>query len=294
MLYNYLKEPTIFLGFGRCGSSVISEIIFQHYKLAWVSNYQQKFPSSRKINLLRNLFDNGFWRYSGQKDQLNEVPLFNKYIFKPGESYNFWNYITERRFDRSFLYHVEEGRLQIKTIRSFLADIVKYQNREHLSFKLTGPSRLKYLDSIFPDAKFIFIKRKPLPNIRSLLNVDFYQDRKNMLWWEGVYSKKERKMVEKWKNGFPSYIAALQYYMVHHIFKKEKNELKLDNRLMEVSYESFIQKPDDVVDEILSFVDLNQEYLGENKIYDRNKCEEYFIGPEIDRKVLEIANNGIG
>src|SRR5699024_6325817 len=135
------------------------------------------------------------WQYSGQKDQLNEVPLFKKYIFKPAESYRFWDSVTEKDFVRGFLYREKVSDQKREQIRSLFSGIVKYQNRERLAFKITGPSRLGYLHSIFPDAEFVFIKRKPLPNIRSMLKVDFYQDRKFKLWWHGgdIYSAREQE-----------------------------------------------------------------------------------------------------
>lgn len=293
-----MKKPIIFLGFGRCGSTIISEIVFQHHKLAWISNYQQKFPSSTKINLLRNLFDNPLWRYSGQKNQLNEVPLFNKYIFKPAESYRFWNHITERDFARGFLYGTEENEQKREEIRSFFGDIVKYQNRERLGFKITGPARLKYLYSIFPDAKFVFIKRNPLPNIRSMLKVGFYQDRKGKLWWKGVYSDEEKKAVAQWSGKEPAFIAALQYYKINAIYNLEKEENKLAEQTLDILYENFIEQPEHVINRICSFANLKLDerinrYLENNKIYNRNKKEEYYISPEKDNNILRVAKNGI-
>lgn len=297
---NYLEKPIIFVGFGRCGSSIISETILQHHKLAWISNYQQKFPSSSKINLLRNLFDNFLWCYRGQKNQLNQVSFFNTYLFRPTEAYQFWDTITGQNFAQSFLYGVKAQFEAKDKIRSFFIKLVKYQNRERLSFKITGPSRLTYLNSVFPDAKIIYIKRSPLPNIRSLLRVDFYQDRKHQLTWnqEGIYSERELEKIKEWKHKRPSYIAALQYYKVNEIFEKEKEQLGLEDRILEITYESFVKDSKYTVNKIMDFVGLEcdgdmEEYLEEKKIYNRNRSEGYFLGKDLDRKILRIVNNGV-
>ena len=58
-----LKKPIIFIGTGRSGTTVISEIIFQHEDLAWHSNYQELFPRSALINYVRRVFENKFWRF---------------------------------------------------------------------------------------------------------------------------------------------------------------------------------------------------------------------------------------
>src|SRR6266487_866068 len=100
-----ISKPIIIIGSGRSGTTIISEIVFRHESLAWPSNYQEKFPSPPEINFLRNFFDNKFWCLHGQKPQLNKVSTFNKFLFKPAEAYNFWEYLTGPRIDfsRGFL-----------------------------------------------------------------------------------------------------------------------------------------------------------------------------------------------
>src|SRR5699024_6115511 len=151
----------------------------------------------------------------------------------------------------------------------------KYQNRERLGFKITGPSRSGFLHSIFPDAQFIFIKRRPLPNIRSMLKVGFYQDDKYKLSWNGcnIYTRREMTKVERWKKDkVPAYIAALQYYKIHEVFENEKEILKEDDRVWEVSFEDFTKNPKEIISGILNTVDLSwdkniEAYFANNTIY---------------------------
>lgn len=299
----YLEKPIIFVGFPRSGTTIISEVIMQHHKLAWISQYQDKFPKSTHINYVRNLFQNKLWKIKGQKNQLNRVPLLNKYIFRPDEAYIFWNKITKKNFAKSFLCKARERPERVKQIRFFFEKIVKYQNRERLAFKVTGPARLMYLHSIFPDAHFINIKRDPLPTIRSLLKVNFWneQEGKDGLWWRGknVYSFHEKKKIEQWnEDNKPAYIAALQYYKVHDIYRKEKKNLNTQDRVINVSYEDFTQKPKKNINIILNAVNLEWDknittYFDNNSIYNRNVKEEYYISPDLDSNILEIAVNGI-
>jgi hypothetical protein len=295
----YLKSPVIFIGFGRSGTSIISEIIFQHPDLAWVPNYQAIFPSTNKINLLRNIFDNRFWQIKGQKKELNKVPLFNKFIFRPGEVYSYWSKLTGRDFGREFFFNVRETEENVKKLRTFFAGLVKYQNRKRLSFKITGPPKLEYLNSVFPDAKFVWIKREPLPNIRSLLNVYFYQDRKHQLWWrgKGVYTEEELKKAKDWKDE-PALTAALQYFKVHEIFELEKSKLGLKNSVLEISYKDFVVDSRSQIMRMLDFLELESapeidHFLKENRIFNRNKKERFYISSELDGQVLHIARNGV-
>lgn len=294
----YLNTPVIFLGFGRSGTTIISEIVFQHPDLAWLSNYQAKFPKSKSINILRNLFENKFWKLRGQKNQLNDVLPLNKYLFMPSEPYSIWNELTRRDFGRGFLRNTREE-LYRDEIRHFFNRLVAYQNRKRLAFKITGPSRLEYLNSLFPDARYIWIQRAPLPNIRSLLKVDFYQDRKHDLWWkgEGIYSEAELDFARNNRDQ-PAFIAALQYFKIHQILQYEKEEQKLTNRLMTVYYENFIESPSETVKLILSHLQLSEhpsvfKHINELNIYNRNKKEDAFISRELDKQVREIALHGI-
>ena len=59
----YLEKPIIIIGSGRSGTTIISEIIFQHEDLAWHSNYQEIFFFTPLINLLRPFFNNKLWHF---------------------------------------------------------------------------------------------------------------------------------------------------------------------------------------------------------------------------------------
>ena len=184
-----LQKPVIFIGSGRSGTTIISEIVFRHESLAWPSNYQVMFPAVPQVNMLRILFENKLWHLQGQKQQLNDVSKLNKYFFKPAEAYDFWEYITGKRinFSRGFLLNEKAAPEEAEKIRSAFTKLINYQRKERLAFKITGPSRIGYLHSVFPDAIFINIVRDAVPTIKSWLNVDFWQDKgKNQLWWVGA------------------------------------------------------------------------------------------------------------
>ena len=56
--YKKLQKPIIFIGTGRSGTTIISEIIDRHPDLAFPSNYQNRYPANPRVNLIRLLFDN--------------------------------------------------------------------------------------------------------------------------------------------------------------------------------------------------------------------------------------------
>ncbi len=203
-----LQKPIIIFGSGRSGTTIISEIIFQHEQLAWHSNYQEVFTRSTSINYLRRLFDNKWWRlikfwtFVGVSKNTRQkgFSFFKLAIFNPIERYSFWETITGPRIDfsRGFLLNEKATEQEKNHIRSFLAKQIKYQGRKRLIMKFTGPARLEYLSSIFPDAVFINIIREPIATVRSWLEVGFWQTKGiNKLWWVGAYSQEEEEEAEK-------------------------------------------------------------------------------------------------
>lgn len=273
-----ISRPIIIIGSGRSGTTIISEIIFRHETLAWPSNYQERYPSVPAVNLLRTIFENKLWHLEGQKKQLNKVSAINKFLFKPAEAYNFWEYITGPRIDfsRGFLINEEATPEEAKRIRKISSKLVSYQSKERLAFKITGPSRMGYLQSIFPDALFINIVRDPLPTINSWLNVDFWQDKgKHQLWWKGAYTKKEEEWAAK-NSSKPELLAAMQYRKLMDVTQMEINKNK--KNCLAVRYEDFVKRPVDAINNILDFAGLTKSqqiynYLQRNKIYNQNEAE---------------------
>lgn len=299
-MYKKLNKPIIIHGFGRSGTSIVADIILNHKSLAYVSNYNAIAPKSKWVNLMRLPFDNKFYKISGQKEQLNKVSMLNKYTFKNAESYSFLNYVTNRDFGKGFLNDTKLNESEIREMRSKFNELVKFQLKSRLAFKTTGPSRLKFLHQIFPDAQFIFVKRKPLPNISSLLKVGFYQDRKTKLHWEGkdIYNAKELEFVNNNKD-YPRYIAALQYFKVHQTHYREIEELGIQNQVHTIQYEGFVENPEAEISRALDFVGLDKDssiasFMHRNKIENRNKSNHiYFGSTEEEKKVEDIAKHGI-
>lgn len=271
-----LSKPLIIIGSGRSGTTIISEIVFRHEWLAWPSNYQQKFPALPQINLCRRLFENGLWHLYGQKRQLNSVSVLNKILFKPGEAYDFWEHISgpDIDFSRGFLLNRVAGEKEKAKILKAFSGLVAYQGKKRLAFKITGPARIGYLQSIFPDACFVNIVRDPMETIHSWLHVDFWQEQgKNQLWWTGAYSPVEEKWAAENSSNAEA-LAALQYRKLMETTSWEIEKYKVN--CLEVRYEDFVENPEAVINQIISFSQLPPSsrvsgYLRNLKIYNPGK-----------------------
>lgn len=231
----------------------------------------------------------------GQKRQLNKVSRLNSVLFKPGEAYDFWEYLTGKDIDfsRGFLLNDTATEKDRKRIRAAFTKLVQYQGKRRLAFKITGPARIGYLKSIFPDAIFINIIRNPYDTIHSWLHVDFWQDKgKNQLWWTGAYTKEEESWaIENASN--PEALAALQYKkLMDTTFQEIEGH---SARCLNIHYEDFVAEPGKIIGAIMEFAELPQsglvdQYLSNIKIYNQNKSKI----SKLNRKSLELVETILG
>ncbi|HYJ62868.1 MAG TPA: sulfotransferase [Parafilimonas sp.] len=293
-----LEKPIIIFGAGRSGTTVISEIIFQHEDLAWHSNYQELFPKFIPINYMRRLFDNKWWRVIGMNTQ-NNLSFTNYMLFRPIERYDFWEEITGKRIDfsRNFLLNERATPEEQKHIRTAFAKLVKFQKRKRLALKITGPVRMEYLTSVFPDAQFISIERDPISVIRSWLEVSWGQQIANQLWWHGAYSKEEIAKAETLK-GNKFLFTAFQYKKLKETEQQEIKKIQPD--IYTVQYEDFIVNPTAFINDILEYVHLNpskliDKFINKLLIADRNNREAESTHTEITeetkKQILELINS---
>jgi len=271
---NLLEKPIIIFGTGRSGTTVISEIIFQHEDLAWHSNYQELFPKFAGINYMRRLFDNRFWRIIGMNTQ-NNRSFSNYMLFRPIERYDFWEAVTGERIDfsRNFLLNEKATAEEREYIRTFFAKIVKFQKRKRLAIEITGPARIEYLMSIFPDAQFVYITREPISIIRSWMEIYWNQQITNQLWWQGAYTEDElKKANELSSNKF--LFAAFQYKKLMETTRQEIQKMHPD--VYTTSYEDFVKEPKEFINRMMQFLNLHPSKLVDkfiNKLSIANRNE---------------------
>ena len=291
-----LRKPIIIFGTGRSGTTIISDILFQHEDLAWHNDFQELFPRVPQVNYIRRLFDNKWWRKIGMNTQ-NNKNVFNWLSFRPIERYNFWEKITGPNIDfsRGFLLNTKATDKEVKYMRGLFAKMVKYQKRKRLAFKTTGPSRMEYLMSIFPDAVFVNVQRGPLATVRSWLEVNFWQDKgKTQLWWTGAYSPEELETADKLATT-PELITAFQYKKLSETTAYETEKMKPE--IYEVNYEDFVKDPKAFIYDLMEKLSLKPSKLVDdfmnNRVTIRNtkptEDRKAYFTEEQKQKILDIV-----
>ncbi|WP_407332896.1 sulfotransferase family protein [Enterovibrio sp. 27052020O] len=249
-----LSQPLIFVGPPRSGVTLISDLVFHHHDLCWLDNNFEKHPKSdwqhrlfRHASEWRNLAVNRSSLLSEMAKQCSPVP---------SEAISFWDDATrdDIDFDRGFLRGKHATPLEISTIKDVLEKRLILSRKAQLALRFTGPSRLCFLHSIFPDAKFVNVMRDPASTVHSMISSEQweYQGR-HLLWWRGAYSLQELAQYDMLRDHAVAG-TAFQLNKLMQTTKQEAQELDID--MITIHYEDFVKQPQDTIAQILSHAEL--------------------------------------
>lgn len=252
------NDRAIFIvGSGRSGSTIFYEALSKHPSLGWMTNYDSKFPTSKVAFLhhyvRRSVFlDSALTTNKPKNKQWSSK--FDKYLIRPEEAYSKWNLLADVDFSKDGLYGIKPSEESKERILHFFDSVLKAQKKQRLIVKITGPSRIGYLASIFEDAYFIHVKRNPLAVINSTIKTDYWQsslteprwDNTLPCGWEDTWSKYGKT---------PMSLLAMQYKAVIKNCEAESRQLA-KNRYLEVDYADFVNNPKDLMMKSIEFLDL--------------------------------------
>lgn len=164
-------EPRIVfvVGTGRCGSSLVHEMVAPHRDFAFVSNIDDNLPF---LNL-KGRFNNPLFR-----SPLGRLTRKGRLRFAPSEAYR----LVARHV--SPIYADSHRNLVASDVtpelrerfRTFFLERIRAQARPALVHKYTGWSRIGFFREIFPEARFVHVVRDGRAVANSFLQ---------MGWWTG-------------------------------------------------------------------------------------------------------------
>lgn len=179
-----IKNPTFVFGSPRSGTSLITEVLSktQYYS----SPYQKDLPFCT-VPIFWSKFSNVYY---GKK---NELRVHNpKLILDKNSSDSYEEYIWKTYYDNysNFFNNLldENSVLEINPeyLKSFIKKIIFLRKKNfYLSKNNMNILRVRYLNKVFQDAKFIYCVRNPLFTVRSQYKIhklfDEIKDRKKVI-----------------------------------------------------------------------------------------------------------------
>lgn len=253
-----IDRPVFVIGTGRCGSTIVFEALTLHEHLGWLSNYNERFPTLEIASLAPRVYSLPLDLPRGEKPQFRQgrTPL-NKLLPKPSECYPKWQVMCGRKFRYHYLLGVEATPQERRRTRRAVAWLQTLQAKPRFAAKITGPARIGYLRSIFPDARFLHVIRDGRAVVNSWLNVGFWKEGGGYhtpRWQGGLPEGWE----EEWAryDRHPAALAALQYRAIIERSRQERSELLEEDQYLEIAYESFVANPIETTGTVLGFMDL--------------------------------------
>jgi omega-hydroxy-beta-dihydromenaquinone-9 sulfotransferase len=127
--------------------------------------------------------------------------------------------------------------------------------RNRLLVKLTGWSRIGFLNEIFEDAKFIHIVRDGRAVASSLLHVHFWRGWYGPQGWRaGLLSPEDQASWESYDRSFTA-LAGLEWRIQMRAIEAARRALD-PTRFLEVKYETFCEQPLETFRRVLRFAEL--------------------------------------
>ncbi len=251
-------SPVFFIGMPRSGTTIVFEKFVESPMFGWLSNYSEMYPSFPFINLLCPLLNNRFINLQGHKKQYGKVRFGNRYLPQAVEAYAFWDRYARDDFSCDFLLQDIATEKERENVHRAVNSVLKYQMKDRFATKLTGPGRISYLKSIFPDARFIHVVRDGRAVVGSLMKVDFWKGKGGFdgpFWNNGLTEKDLQPWVEM---SHPAVITAIEWVKVVAGIRHDSSLLE-NGQYIEVRYEDFIQNPEQLVADLYRFVGVQEQ-----------------------------------
>lgn len=242
-----LNRPIFFIGAPRSGTTIIFESFSSHENLSWFSNWFHKHPTAPIVSLLSRLtflpISRGAKAYSRHR-LLRHFPYAS-------ECYPVWQNLCGEKFLFDFLLEKTANEIETKKTIHFIKKVMLFQGKDRFTAKITGPSRITFLNSIFPDAIFVHIIRDGRAVVNSLMKVGFWKrdgGYKNP-WWTNGLTDEDMEVYENHDKS-PLALAAVQWRRIIYAARNEALGISED-RYLEIKYEDFMNNPYDSMSKLL-------------------------------------------
>ncbi|MGH3743213.1 MAG: sulfotransferase family protein, partial [Micromonosporaceae bacterium] len=274
-----VTKPIFIVGTGRCGSTAFHRLLGMHPQLMWLSGFAEEFPHRPSWNR---------WAVTAMGNPVLRR-IFGSRI-KPGENYGFW-------YTHAYGF-AEPGRdlfgsdvtPRVKKQVHAVIEAMLTRQRSRMLVKLTGWSRIGFLNEIFEDAKFIHIVRDGRAVASSLLHINAWQWR----GWYGPYSWRYGPLSAEdqavWEASNRSFVvlAGLQWRI--HTRAIEAARRALDpGRFLEVRYETFCDQPLETCRRVVEFAELRRSADFERHVK-RTPIKDMTARWRVDLSVEQQAN----
>ncbi|HEY6566693.1 MAG TPA: sulfotransferase [Actinomycetota bacterium] len=242
-------EFAFVLGTGRCGSTLVHEVLARHPDIGFLSNVEDRFPLPVQA---------GRWNNDLYRQVPDRFTRKGRLRFAPSEGYRALERSISTELStpcRDLLAEDVTPWLDRRT-RSFFESRATVQGKPMFLHKFTGWPRSGFLDRIFPRAKFVHVVRDGRAVANSFVQMPWWRGFEGPdSWGWGPLSEADRKAWEDSDRSF-AVLAGLQWKLLIEAFELARRQIPED-RWLEIRYEDFVASPKTTLESALEFLDLS-------------------------------------
>lgn len=263
-----LERPIFFIGMPRGGTTIMFAGFAANRALGWFSQYMERFPSVPGIAALNRMTTilPGTRKAVARRGEAR--PLRSRSQIAPVEAYGIWSRCCGEEFIDGYLLGVTATPPQRRCMRRRVRRTLLLQGKPRFAAKLTGPGRIGYLTSIFPEACFVNVVRDPRAVVESLMRVPFWREtsRYREPAWHGGLAEDDLQALKTSAN--PEALAAVQWRAVLRTTREEAARIAR-GRYTEAKYEDFIADPHRTLSALFDFAGLSDDPTAHGFLDDR-------------------------
>jgi omega-hydroxy-beta-dihydromenaquinone-9 sulfotransferase len=237
------------LGTGRCGSTLVHDVLARHPEIGFVSNVD---------DLIGRPLAGGRWNGTVYRRVPPAMTNKGRLRFAPSEGYR----ILEKQVSPALVAPVRDLAAADATpwlagrFAAFFDRQARAQDRPVFLHKFTGWPRAGFIDAALPDTRFVHVVRDGRAVANSLVQMPWWDGyRGPSAWsWGPLPSRYEAEWVAS-DRSFPV-LAALEWKILIDAFEAAKAALPSE-RWHEVRYEDVLEDPRGRFQEILGFLGLS-------------------------------------
>lgn len=241
--------PIVFiLGTGRCGSSLLQEVVTKHPATGFVSNVDDRLASfgltGRRNSTLYGLVPPA-WTKKG------------RVRFAPSEGYRVLSREVSPLLARPArdLYAADVSPWLARRLASFFERRYLAQRSTVFTHKLTGWPRADLLAQVFPRARFVHVVRDGRAVANSLLQMSWWSGYRGPEHWRlGPLDQADRDVWEAHDRSF-AVLAGLYWKILIEAFERAHDRVDAQ-RWTTVRYEDLVESPRATMSRVLDWVGL--------------------------------------
>lgn len=242
------------VGTGRCGSTLVHEVLGRHPDCGFVSNIEDNVPMVNQL---------GRWNNALYRSFIGQHTKKGRPRFAPSEAYN----LMEREISPIYAnssrdLHAADVTPWLQTkFSDFFQRRAEAQALPLFTHKYTGWPRLGFFGKIFPQAKFIHIVRDGRAVANSWLQMDWWLGYRGPEHWHwGPLDEAERA---EWRESGEDFavLAGIAWKKLMRAFETAEAQLAPENYLR-LRFEDIVESPRVHFEKMLQFSGLqwNEEF----------------------------------